>query len=202
MTRRLRRTLLALAALGCLSWGGRLPPPLAAAPPPVVAPVAAAPDADVGSVRARLARYETGLAPHEEEALANTVVQEARRAELPVELVLAVMHVESRYHTFAVSPVGAVGLMQLLPSTAEDLAEQHQIPWRGARTLFDPHANVRLGVAYLKWLERRYDGQLDVALAAYNWGPGRIDRRLRAGRPLPVQYPRDVLAIYGARRSS
>jgi soluble lytic murein transglycosylase len=202
MARRLRRTLLALAALGCLSWGGSPRPPVVAAPAPVVAPAAAAPDSHVEAVRARLARYETGLARHEEEALAHTVVQEARRAELPVELVLAVMHVESRYHTFAVSPVGAVGLMQLLPSTAEDLAAEHQIPWRGARTLFDPHANVRLGVAYLKWLERRYDGRLDVALAAYNWGPGRIDRRLRAGRPLPVQYARDVLAIYGARRSS
>jgi soluble lytic murein transglycosylase len=202
MARRSRRTLLALAALGCLSWGGNVRPPVAAAPPPVLAPVAASPDADVEAVRARLAGHETGLAPHEEEALAHTVVQEARRADLPVELVLAVMHVESRYHSFAVSPVGAVGLMQLLPSTAEDLATQHQIPWRGARTLFDPHANVRLGVAYLKWLERRYDGRLDVALAAYTWGPGRIDRRLRAGRPLPAQYARDVLAIYGARRSS
>ena len=52
---------------------------------------------------------------------------------------------------------------------------------------------MKLGVAYLKWLESRYDGDVPTALAAYNWGPGHIDRRLRRGRALPTEYPRLVL---------
>jgi soluble lytic murein transglycosylase len=109
------------------------------------------------------------------------------------------MYVESRYYNFAVSPVGAMGLMQVLPPTGEELAAELGIAWLVPQTLFDPHANVKLGVAYLKWLERRY-GRLEVALAAYNWGPGHIDRRLRSGRPVPAGYARDVLEVYGQRR--
>ena len=60
---------------------------------------------------------------------------------------------------------------------------------------------MRLGVAYLKWLKGRY-GRIDVALAAYNWGPGRIDRKLRAGRPVPAGYASDVLAVYRSRPTS
>jgi soluble lytic murein transglycosylase len=105
------------------------------------------------------------------------------------------MYVESRFNNFAVSPVGAMGLMQILPSTGEELAGRYGIPWHGPQTLFDPVVNVRLGSAYLRELSNRY-GELSTALAAYNWGPGRIDRRLRRGHRLPTEYPRLVFEAH------
>jgi len=202
-----RRDALALAGVAwlLLSGPGAAPtaapslPPVSAAPPAAARASAPEPTASPGAVdrvRERLRGRRTGLAPHEVEALAHTIAREAARHEIPLELVLAVMHVESRYRAFAVSPVGALGLMQVMPATGREVAEELGIPWSGPRTLFDPHVNVRLGVAYLKGLLQRY-GRTEVALAAYNWGPGRIDRRLRAGRPLPVRYVRSVLAAYG-----
>ena len=82
--------------------------------------------------------------------------------------------------------------MQILPSTGRWLAPQIGLEWKGPQTLFDPIANVRLGVAYLRQLWDRYDN-LSAALAAYNWGPGRIDRRIAAGGPIPVEYTNLVL---------
>jgi soluble lytic murein transglycosylase-like protein len=107
------------------------------------------------------------------------------------------VHVESRANTFAVSPVGALGLMQILPSTGEELAHQEGVTWRGPHTLFDPLVNVRLGVAYLEQLSNRY-GEVSTALAAYNWGPGHIDRRIARGRALPTEYPSLVLEAHAA----
>ena len=112
-------------------------------------------------------------------------------------LVLAVVHVESRYDTFAVSDKDAMGLMQILPSTGEWLATQVGVVWLGPQTLFDPVSNVRLGVAYLRMLIDRYDGDISAALVAYNWGPGHVDVRLRAGAPLPAAYSDLVLRAYG-----
>ena len=131
---------------------------------------------------------------------ARTVVGEADRHALEPSLVLAVMHVESRYYNFAVSPVGAMGLMQVMPETGEELAARLGIRWRGPQTLFEPTVNIRLGVAYLRELSDRYYGNLPMALAAYNWGPGRIDRRLRLGTALPEEYPSLVLEALAAGR--
>jgi len=200
MGARLRLAALALAGASMLS----LHVPSAPSPAPPLPALAALPGAvppDVARVRSHLARQRTGLVRSEVEALSHTIVEEARRHELPVDLVLAVMHVESRFHAFAVSPVGALGLMQILPATGRELASQQGLPWSGPQTLFDPEANVRLGIAYLRWLKSRY-GHIDVALAAYNWGPGRIDRKLRAGRPVPAGYASDVLAVYRGRPTS
>jgi soluble lytic murein transglycosylase len=69
------------------------------------------------------------------------------------------------------------------------------IPWNGADTLFDPIINVRLGTAYLSHLTKRY-GNVDTALAAYNWGPGRIDRRLRRGATVPSRYIEQVMRVF------
>jgi soluble lytic murein transglycosylase-like protein len=168
--------------------------PLAALP---AAAVPAAPvDSRVETLAAWLETKPTGLTRPEVNDLARAVLAEAGRYQLDPGLVLAVMHVESRYHTFAVSPVGAMGLMQLLPATAKELAEQLGIPWQGTQTLFDPVVNVQLGTAYVKQLRDRY-GSVKTALAAYNWGPGHIDRRLRSGESLPQVYPALVLDAYG-----
>jgi soluble lytic murein transglycosylase-like protein len=162
-------------------------PPVSAAPPPAEASRSS--DPSVAAVAEYLAGRNTGLIREEVDALARTLVTEARRHRLDLALVMAVMHVESRFHNFAISPVGAVGLMQILPSTGEELARRKGIPWRGAQTLLDPSTNVQLGIAYLRELSDRYDGDLWAALAAYNWGPGHVDRRIQEGVALPSQYP-------------
>jgi len=149
--------------------------------------------AELRAIEARLGEMQTGLNAAELRATARTIDEEARLNSLDVELILAVMHTESAYHNFARSHVGALGLMQLMPATGEMLARRHGLAWNGPETLFDPVSNVRLGCRYLAFLRERY-GRIDTALAAYNWGPGAIDRRLASGSEVPRKYPSLVLA--------
>jgi soluble lytic murein transglycosylase-like protein len=190
--------LLIALALASVSWNVTPvePAPARVAVAGVTRPATTAPDAALAlAVADQLARQPTGLFPAEIERLAATLVGEARARDFDPWLVLALIRVESGFHNFATSPVGALGLMQILPSTGEALARRLEIPWRGAQTLFDPVANVKLGVAYLQELRDRF-GHLPTALAAYNWGPGRIGRRVRDGSPVPARYARRVLSAY------
>jgi soluble lytic murein transglycosylase-like protein len=190
----------ALTGLSCGPLFGS-PAALRATPPSYALPQAAdlpepgdatpstQPDSSVAAIEEYLATRNTGLVRDEIGLLARTLVTEARRHGLDLALVMAVMHVESRFHNFAISPAGAIGLMQILPSTGEELAHRVGIPWQGPQTLLDPATNVRLGTTYLRELSDRYRGDLRAALAAYNWGPGHVDRRIQAGTPLPSEYP-------------
>lgn len=160
----------------------------------------------VERIAARLATRRTALSPHERHALAETIVREARAQGLEPHLVAAVIEVESAGRPQAVSHVGALGLMQILPETGRELAQKHGVPWSGPQTLFDPAINVKLGAAYLRELTNRY-GDVSIALAAYNWGPGVIDRRLREGTKLPSEYIDSVMRAFvrepaGATRAS
>jgi soluble lytic murein transglycosylase-like protein len=139
-----------------------------------------------------LSRQHTGLADHEIDKLAQAIVAEARHNHLEPSLVLGVIRVESAAFTFAVSGVGALGLMQIMPPTGEELARRFDVPWHGADTLFNPFVNVKLGTAYLRQLVDRYDGDVATALAAYNWGPGNVDRRKRGGGKVPTFYATQV----------
>jgi soluble lytic murein transglycosylase len=76
----------------------------------------------------------------------------------------------------AQSPVGARGLMQLMPATAKETAGKLNVPYRDEQQLFEPLFNLRLGSAYLKRLLDVYDGNRILAAAAYNAGPGRVRR--------------------------
>lgn len=155
----------------------------------------------------RLSRRHTGLSEDERFRLAQSIVSEARAQDLDPDLVIAVIEVESAGYPLAVSHVGALGLMQLLPSTAEELAGRLGIEWMGDDTLFDPFVNIKLGTAYLRYLADRYGDDVNLALAAYNWGPGRIDRRIRSGSTIPSRYIQQVMRFYdpsaalGSRRS-
>jgi soluble lytic murein transglycosylase-like protein len=145
-------------------------------------------------IEAVLARHLTGLAPFEVRRAAEAVIVEAERNGLDPKLVLAVIHTESGYYNFARSPVGALGLMQIMPATGEMLAREEGIPWKGPDMLFEPTLNLRLGTRYLAFLHARYDGDWRRALAAYNWGPGAIDRRLAEGETVPVLYTDRIYA--------
>ena len=105
--------------------------------------------------------------------LGDMVAEHARRHDLSPDLVRAVIRVESGWNPRAVSARGALGLMQLMPSTAVEY---------GVSDPFDPEQNVRAGVAYLRKLIDRFDGKTELALAAYNAGPGAVEKY---GRTIP-----------------
>jgi len=86
---------------------------------------------------------------------------------IDVELLASVVKAESGFHTNAVSRTGARGLMQLMPSTARTL---------GVNDAFQPDQNIAGGAAYLDYLLTRYHNDISLALAAYNAGPGAVDR--------------------------
>ena len=169
-------------------------PPVSAAPAP--APVK---DAAVDEIERMLSRHLTGLAPFELRRTAEVVIAEAKRNRMDPALVLAVMHTESGYYNFARSPVGALGLMQIMPATGEMLVREAGLRWTGPEMLFEPELNIRLGTRYLALLRARY-GTWSLALAAYNWGPAAIDRRLAQGGSLPVQYSDRVYSRLAATR--
>jgi soluble lytic murein transglycosylase-like protein len=101
------------------------------------------------------------------EKLEQMIHEVSARYRVDAALVRAVIETESHYNMSAISKRGAVGLMQLIPGTAQQL---------GVRNAFDPKQNLDGGVRYLRNLLERYNGDLDRALAAYNAGPRAVDR--------------------------
>jgi soluble lytic murein transglycosylase len=104
--------------------------------------------------------------------------QHSTSASIPAPWALGVARSESLFMRDVRSSAGAVGLMQLMPSTGRKVARQIKLPYSGLDTLTDPNKNIRLGTTYLGDMAARYAGNRVLATAAYNAGPHRVDRWL------------------------
>lgn len=130
------------------------------------------------------------LAPQE---LAGIINRAAATYDMDPDLITGVIHAESSFNPNAQSPKGAMGLMQLMPQTANEL---------GVTDPFDPVDNIMGGTRYLKNLMDRYEGNMSLALAAYNWGMGNLESR---GEKLPTEtknYIRKITDYYRERKTA
>ncbi|MEW6325667.1 MAG: lytic transglycosylase domain-containing protein [Nitrospirota bacterium] len=150
-----------------------------------------------------LADYRTGLSPLQKRQLAKALYRESLAHGFDPSLVVALIATESSAFNWSRSHQGAVGLMQLLPMTAEAMVKQSpvgwlpvhgDVDWRGEETLYNPLINIKLGLRYLAYLHRQF-GDLKIALTAYNYGPTRVAEWLDACEPLPLVYANRILAL-------
>lgn len=128
--------------------------------------------------------------------IARFVDEASQRFAIPASWIKAVMRVESLGDPLALSPKGAMGLMQIMPDTWSELRSRYDL---GADP-YDPHDNIVAGTAYLREMHDRY-GERGF-LAAYNAGPSRYEDHLATGRPLPSEtllYIEAVASLIGAR---
>ena len=101
------------------------------------------------------------------QAYDDIIVEAAEKYDMDANLIRAVMQAESAFHPYAVSRAGAEGLMQLMPELSDEM---------GVSDSFDPRENIMGGARYLKRLLDYHNGNIDLALASYNAGPGNVER--------------------------
>ena len=110
----------------------------------------------------------------------------ARQLDIPISWSLAVARQESAFMPDAKSAAGARGLMQLMPSTARLIAKSEGIKYSSQNKLLEVDLNIRLGTNYLRWMLGRYNNNRILASAAYNAGPGNVDKWVNKDLPLDV----------------
>ncbi|MBI5643667.1 MAG: lytic transglycosylase domain-containing protein [Deltaproteobacteria bacterium] len=143
-----------------------------------------------------LRENRTGLGSLEELKLVEVILFESISHKIDPLFVLALIKTESTFYNWSKSINGALGLMQIKPSTGEELAAELNLKWKGDETLLNPYINVKMGVHYFSNLMERYNDDREVTLAAYNVGPGIVDSRRKLQEGWGNQFVSRVLTNY------
>lgn len=131
--------------------------------------------------------------------LARVIIEQATSHAFDPLIIASIIKTESAFKRKAVSHKGAKGLMQLMPATAKYIADVRGIEWKGLSALNDPDYNLLLGISYFDYLLDMFDNDVELALMAYNWGPGNIQRVMKShGRVIPEvrEYARGILLTH------
>lgn len=127
--------------------------------------------------------------------IGNAIIVEASRYSLDPFFILAVISGESSFNPEIVGTVGEIGLMQIRPSTAKWICDIFNMTYESKDILNNPIKNIKIGVAYLSWLRNYFDGHGQLYLAAYNMGPGSVQKAI-SRKVYPKTYPIHVMKRY------
>ena len=150
----------------------------------------------LSKVRSALDLQEARMSDEALARLTRSIADESEKHSLDPMLVMAIIEVESRFDQKAVSPQGALGLMQVQPIVVAALVEEGRIsPADNPQklNLKDPVVNVKVGASYLAHMKDLF-GDLKIALTAYNAGPTWVSKMIAAKQTLPLQYATKVLS--------
>ncbi|HEY8272777.1 MAG TPA: lytic transglycosylase domain-containing protein [Pseudobdellovibrionaceae bacterium] len=135
--------------------------------------------------------------------ITEALIAESQKQELDPIFVLAVIQTESNFNTDARGTSGEIGLMQILPKTAEWISKKYKMPWKGSRSLFDPIVNIKIGVTYFAHLRDEFESRAYHYLPAYNMGPRNMRKVSRTigsisstGRIIKRDYAMRVMKNY------
>ena len=163
--------LLLMAPAGLMTMRDIEPTSRDVAVPAVLAPIEVKAPSEAATVASLAADYKIST------TLAKQIFEAASANNISPRTAFGLVRAESSFRTAARSPVGAVGLTQLMPATARWLS-----PGVTQRQLRNPETNLRIGFKYLADLKEKYDGDEKLALLAFNRGPGTVDKLIKRGR--------------------
>lgn len=144
-------------------------------------------------------KVQSSLAPRwktHARTITETVISESSKYNMDPVFVLAVIKTESRFNPLALGRFGEIGLMQIKPDTAEWIARKYNITWNGRKTLENPSANIKIGLAYMNYLRSKFNNKAMKYVSAYNMGPTNV-RRLISQNIKPAEYNARVMKNYG-----
>lgn len=127
--------------------------------------------------------------------IVKSIINESKERGIDPIFIASIIKTESSFNPEARGLAGEIGLMQIMPSTAKEIANRLKIQWHGGKTLLDPVNNIRIGTAYLSQLRGFFDKKPNRYISAYNIGPGKI-LKIENVKDVPKFYSSKVLKFY------
>ena len=139
--------------------------------------------------------FQIGFTQDEVRDLTDVVYAESKKYRYDPMFILAVILTESSFRRGQRSPLGARGLMQVVPFVGKDVASRAGVEWGGSETLYEPTSNIKVGTLHLFQQILKF-GDVKKAIVAYNLGETRLRSLLRRQKPLPKRYLNKVMETY------